>query len=122
VWQALTDPAKFSEWFDPVISADIRVGGHFTFGIPGVVTVTNRIVRCEPPRFLEWEFQSRREDEAAAVSGASPPTRVMWEIDPVEGGVMLRLTHGGFAPGSDELADVSTGWPEGIIRLVSLVG
>jgi uncharacterized protein YndB with AHSA1/START domain len=55
LWQACTDPARLARWFAPV-SGDLREGGFFTIHFDDADTPHCRVVSCEAPTRLVWEW------------------------------------------------------------------
>jgi uncharacterized protein YndB with AHSA1/START domain len=85
VWDAITNPERLAEWwlpFDADITIDLRDGGEMvmaaTGGEPPPMTFT--ILRVEPPMLLEHTH-------------ADPGSFLRWELEPVETGCVLRLSH-----------------------------
>lgn len=105
VWQALTDPEAIAEWLMP---CDFRptVGHRFT--IRGNATETwrgftkCRVIAIEPPRFMQWEWES---------ADIAEPTHVSFALRSVEGGTILTLRHTGTTT-RDDIESLSQGWPE----------
>lgn len=85
VWAAITDPARLADWwlpFDADITVDLREGGEMVFAGRGddAVTMTFTILRVEPPMLLEHTH-------------ADPGSRMRWELEAVDAGCVLRLSH-----------------------------
>jgi uncharacterized protein YndB with AHSA1/START domain len=85
VWDAITNPARLADWwlpFDADITIDLREGGQMVFtateGEP--MTMTSTILRVEPPRLLEHTH-------------AEAGSFMRWELEPVDTGCVLRLSH-----------------------------
>ncbi len=104
VWQALTDPAAIAEWLMP---CDFHpIAGH-RFSIRGTATNNWRgltecvVVLVEPPRRMVWHWASADIPE---------PTRVSFELEPVDGGTQLTLSHIGMTTQAD-IESLSQGWP-----------
>lgn len=95
VWQAITDPARLGQWwlpFDADITIDLREGGEMVFAGRGdePMTMTFTVVRVEAPMLLEHTH-------------ADPGSLVRWELEPVDAGCVLRLSH--FVIEPDEAID-----------------
>jgi uncharacterized protein YndB with AHSA1/START domain len=91
VWDAITDPARLADWwlpFDADITVDLREGGQMVFAGRGdePVTMTFTILRVEPPMLLEHTH-------------ADAASYMRWELEPVDTGCVLRLSH--FVPDPD---------------------
>jgi uncharacterized protein YndB with AHSA1/START domain len=86
VWDAITNPERLADWwlpFDADITVDLREGGQIVFaGTPGdePVTITCTILRVEAPMLLEHTHV----DEGSLMR---------WELEPVDTGCVLRLSH-----------------------------
>ena len=84
VWDAITDPAQLGDWwlpFDADITVDLREGGEMVFAGRGEesVTMTCTILRVEPPMLLEHTH--------------ADASYLRWELEPIEAGCVLRLSH-----------------------------
>jgi uncharacterized protein YndB with AHSA1/START domain len=85
VWAAITDPARLADWwlpFDADITVDLREGGQMVFAGRGdeAFTMTFTILRVEAPMLLEHTH-------------ADPDSLMRWELERVESGCVLRLSH-----------------------------
>jgi uncharacterized protein YndB with AHSA1/START domain len=85
VWDAITDPARLADWwlpFDADITVDLREGGQMVFSGRGdePVNMTFTILRVEPPMLLEHTH-------------ADASSSMRWELESVDGGCVLRLSH-----------------------------
>jgi uncharacterized protein YndB with AHSA1/START domain len=85
VWSAITEPARLADWwlpFDADITVDLRPGGSMVMSATGdePVSITCEILRVEPPLLLEHTH-------------ADPGSRMLWELEPADGGCVLRLSH-----------------------------
>ncbi len=104
VWQALTDPAAIAEWlmpcdFRPIIGHRFTIRGNATTNWRGWTTCV--VLALEPPRRMEWQWESADIDE---------PTRVCFELRSVKGGTRLTLRHSGMTTRTD-IESLSQGWP-----------
>lgn len=86
VWDAITDPARLADWwlpFDAEITVDLREGGEIVFsGAPDgePITITCTILRVEAPMLLEHTH-------------VDAGSYMRWELEPVDTGCILRLSH-----------------------------
>ena len=86
VWNAITRPERLADWwlpFDADITVDLRVGGEMIFsgsndGEP--ITMVCTILRVEPPLLFEHTHPA-------------PGSTMLWELEAVDGGCILRLSH-----------------------------
>ncbi len=85
VWDAITTPARLADWwlpFDADITVDLREGGLMVMAATGgePITITCTILRVEAPMLLEHTH-------------AEPGSYMRWELEPVDSGCLLRLSH-----------------------------
>jgi uncharacterized protein YndB with AHSA1/START domain len=85
VWDAITNPQRLAEWwlpFEADITIDLRTGGEMTFVGTGKepLELTCTILRVDPPTLLEHTH-------------VDPGSIMRWELDPVDAGCVLRLSH-----------------------------
>lgn len=85
VWNAITDPDRLADWwlpFDADISVDLRPGGTMVFAgrDDGMPTMTFEVLRVEPPTLLEHTH-------------ADPGSLLRWELESIDTGCVLRLSH-----------------------------
>ena len=97
VWQALTDPAQFGEWFGTKLSGKF-VPGQKTRGpitIRGYENLAFEVVveQMEPERLFSWRWQPGGDPD---VDPAEPMTLVVFELEEVPEGTRLTVTESGF--------------------------
>lgn len=85
VWDAITNPVRLADWwlpFDADIAVDLREGGELVMTSTGdePITITCTILRVEPPMLLEHTH-------------VDAGSRMRWELEPVDTGCVLRLSH-----------------------------
>lgn len=85
VWDAVTNPERLADWwlpFDADITVELREGGQLVFAGRGddAVTMTMTIRRIEPPTLLEHTH-------------LDPGSYLRWELEAVDTGCVLRLSH-----------------------------
>jgi uncharacterized protein YndB with AHSA1/START domain len=85
VWDAITDPTRLAQWwlpFDADITIDLREGGEMVMAAVGgePPPMTFAILRVEPPTLLEHTH-------------VDPGALLRWELEAVETGCVLRLSH-----------------------------
>lgn len=85
VWDAITNPARLADWwlpFDADITIDLREGGEMVMSAAGDEPMTIRctILRVEPPMLLEHTH-------------VDPGSKMRWELEAVDTGCVLRLSH-----------------------------
>lgn len=85
VWDAVVNPARLGEWwlpFDADITVDLREGGEMVFAGRGdePFSMSFTILRVEAPTLLEHTH-------------ADEGSFLRWELESVNSGGVLRLTH-----------------------------
>lgn len=86
VWDAITNPERLADWwlpFDADITVDLREGGQMVFAGTAddePLTITCSILRVEPPMLLEHTH-------------LDAGSFMRWELEPVDAGCVLRLSH-----------------------------
>jgi uncharacterized protein YndB with AHSA1/START domain len=97
VWQALTDPAQFGEWFGTKLSGKFAPGqktrGPIT--IRGYENLAFEVIveQMEPERLFSWRWQPGGDPD---VDPAEPMTLVVFELEEVPEGTRLTVTESGF--------------------------
>jgi uncharacterized protein YndB with AHSA1/START domain len=114
IWEALTTSELLSQWWDRIRSADWRVGGLVVLEASSGSKIDCEVLEIEPNRRLVTTFDCDAYPE-------HPPTRVTWEIEPVEGGCLLLLIHDEFPSVDKGLNDVCQHWPMMIADLKRVI-
>lgn len=119
LWQAITDPS-FTErfFFQTRMEAELRSGSPLKYWNPdGSLAVEGQVLEADPPRRLvtTWAFR-----QGAEVKN-DPPSRVTWEIEPVDSMCRLTLVHDDFANENATFKSVGGGWPLVLSSLKSLL-
>ena len=96
LWQACTDPDRLARWFAPV-SGDLRPGGEFAVHFDDGDVPHCRVVSCEAPRRLVWEWPIRE-----------VPNVVTAEVSADGEGSRLVLRHARLTPA--QVAGYAAGW------------
>lgn len=109
VWSALTVPERLADWFGDPVEIDLRAGGNYLVMFPGGDDnlVEGRIVACEPPRLLAFEW-----------FGTGGNTVIRWELAPAEAGCRLVFHQTGLTP--SWFLGGSAGWADFVDDLVSV--
>jgi uncharacterized protein YndB with AHSA1/START domain len=108
LWQACTDPERLARWFAPV-TGDLRPGGAFTLHFDDADTPTCRVVTCEAPRLLVWEWPL-----------GDVTTLVTVEVRPDGDGARLVLRHERLT--GAQAAGYAAGWDTHLRSLGALLG
>jgi uncharacterized protein YndB with AHSA1/START domain len=98
VWEALTDPAEVSEWFDIHTEIDLRPGGAASFGWEKDGRFRAVVEEVDPPRRFAYRWCLDRETSV----GEGPTTRVEFTLEEASEGTRLRLVESGFASLPDQ--------------------
>jgi uncharacterized protein YndB with AHSA1/START domain len=99
VWRAVSDAAEFGSWFGvdfkgKTFAAGKSVQGKITY--PGYehLTMEVQIDKVVPERLLSWRWHPAAIDPAVDYS-QEPTTLVVFELEEVDGGVMLSVVESG---------------------------
>ena|SRR3974390_2134927 len=107
VFKALTDTdatARF--WFGNAVTSDWKVGSPVGFHRNGQLTLSGKVLECDPPRRLSYTFLPQLDG-----LNAEQPSRVVFEIEQQKDQVKLTVTHDDFPPSSKVFDRISNGWP-----------
>lgn len=109
IWRALTDPRMtVAYYFGSRVESDLKPGSPFRyFGAEsGRQMIEGEVVACDPPRRLVTTFSSVWSEETKG----DRPSRVTWEITPMDGFCKLTLTHDDFDGETVTYTAVAGGW------------
>lgn len=117
VWAAISSADAIAEW---LFTCDFRpeIGHKFTFRTTPPEGSTWRgwtdieVLEFSPPTRMVWAWESAEIDT---------PTRVIFELETVDGGTKLSLSHVGDST-ADDITSVSGGWPVKLDALVDYLG
>jgi uncharacterized protein YndB with AHSA1/START domain len=99
VWAALTKPAAMGRWLGAEVTIQPEIGGTVLLRWPGGEAMTGSVLRCDPPRLLEYSWKE---------SGEEIDSVVTFEIAPAGPGTILVLEHRRIDPGS--VVGFGAGW------------
>ena len=106
VWEALTN-GEFTKqfWFGREVKSDWKVGSEAIYTmVDGKVNIVSKILKINPPTFMEFTFQ-----DVSTVSLADvEETIVTYELQEAEGGTKFTVTHN--AKTEKLFTAVSGGW------------
>jgi uncharacterized protein YndB with AHSA1/START domain len=99
VWRAVADAAEFGSWFGVDFKGKTFVAGKSVQGkitYPGYEHLTMEVLidQVVPERLLSWRWHPAAVDPAVDYS-QEPTTLVVFELEEVEGGVMLSVVESG---------------------------
>ena len=117
VWEAISTAENIAAW---LFACDFKpeVGHKFTFRTTPPEGSTWRgwtdieVLEFTPPTRMVWAWESADTDA---------PTRVIFQLDPVDAGTRLSLHHVGDST-ADDIESVSGGWPVKLDALVEFIG
>lgn len=125
VWQALTDAAELSAWFQVSIDGEIAPGSEvwMTSVLPGHAgqRFLVRFAELSFPRRVVWQWHPGEVDPGVDYS-REPRTTVTFDLQPIDGGTRLVVSETGF----DQIAlerrakvyeDNRQGWAEVLVWL-----
>lgn len=118
IWQYLTDKDKLGEWFHPA-EDNLAAGKEYALieadndGVNGKI-VWGEVLEFQPPEKLVYTFTIK------PLGGAM--TTVTWDLQEVQGGMKLSLTHSGIEEAAGEAAmglllALDVGWAKHILKL-----
>jgi uncharacterized protein YndB with AHSA1/START domain len=118
VFAALTDEKTSAQyWSGNRVVSDWKVGSPFALKLkPGMKDVVGKVLAFDPPRRLAYTFQPHH--DGLEKEG---PSRVTFEIEPLQGQVRLTVTHDEFPAGSAAFEQVNRGWPHVLSSLKSFL-
>jgi uncharacterized protein YndB with AHSA1/START domain len=98
VWKALTEPDQFGQWFGVKLAGPFHPGAHVTGKVTHEgyehIPFTFTIERMEPERLFSWRWHVLLDAERGLVS--EPATLVVFELEDVEEGTLLKVAESGF--------------------------
>jgi DNA-binding transcriptional ArsR family regulator/uncharacterized protein YndB with AHSA1/START domain len=132
LWQALTEPAFTKRYWDTTFETDWTAGSTMVWDNHGarIADPGQVVLESDPCRRLSYTWHTFTPelgeaigfcDEATATLAAEPRSKVTFEIEPAGDAVKLTVVHDGFEPGSKVAEMVSSGWPQVIANLKTLL-
>ncbi|MEJ7651824.1 MAG: metalloregulator ArsR/SmtB family transcription factor [Nakamurella sp.] len=118
VWRALTDADLTARYWGHANISDWQPGSpwiHERADGSGVVDVTGRVLKAEPPTRLVITF-----DDSPDNPSPDGPSVVTFLVEPHHDIVRLTVTHENL-PNTEMLAGISSGWPAVLANLKSLL-
>ena len=99
VWRAVSDAAEFGSWFGVDFKGKAFVAGKSVQGritYPGYEHLTMEVLidQVVPERLLSWRWHPAAIDPAVDYSH-EPTTLVVFELEEVDGGIMLSVVESG---------------------------
>lgn len=116
IWKAITDGESTQRYFHAnAVDSEWRTGSPYVYrDSDGRVAIAGDVVEIDPPRRLVQTFRFMDRDD--------PPSRLVWEIEPLGETCRLTLVHEFDAPtGTFESVDDPMGWQFILSGLKSLL-
>jgi uncharacterized protein YndB with AHSA1/START domain/DNA-binding transcriptional ArsR family regulator len=132
LWQALTDPAFTSRYWNLTFDTDWALGSAMTWTNHGVTIADPEqvVLESDPYRRLAYTWQTITpefgqavgwDDEYQARLEDEPRSRVSFDLEQTDRGVKLTVVHSGLETGSAMFESISGGWPVVLSGLKSLL-
>jgi uncharacterized protein YndB with AHSA1/START domain len=110
VWQAVSDAAEFGSWFGVAFDGPFVAGARLTGKIVPTMVDAEVAKLQEPHTGMPFEFRVERIDPMHRISfrwhpfavdrnvdySSEPATLIVFELEAVSGGTMLRISESGF--------------------------
>jgi uncharacterized protein YndB with AHSA1/START domain len=122
LWEALTSSYYTEKYFFKTkIESEWTVDSNVTYSRNGEVTDFGTILMVEPQRLLSFTWTS-----VADKTNREQPSKVTFELKPMESTVKLKLTHENLMPvdwvdADDTFEGLNNGWPAILSNLKSLL-
>jgi uncharacterized protein YndB with AHSA1/START domain len=112
-YTALTTQDGITGWWTSRAQVSGKaIGDRLTMSFPDAsYTWDVRVARTEPTARVEWEF-----------TGGPPwvqDTRIAWEVEAGDSGVVVRFDHTGFHAADDKFRIITVGWAQVLLCLRS---
>ena len=107
VWNEITKTGAVQRpLYNTVLDIDLKPGGRLRYSSPDRkhVFVAGEVLEVEPPRRLKHTYIFAMKPE--------PLTVVTWELEPVDGGTRVTLTHAGWTDEHTRPDKHEAGWNE----------
>jgi uncharacterized protein YndB with AHSA1/START domain len=132
LWQALTDPAFTSRYWNLTFDTDWAAGSEMTWHNHGVTIADPEqvVLESDPYRRLSYtwhtftdELAARlgAEDGLAARWNSEPRSKVSFDIEQTDIGVKLTVVHDNLRSGGAVMEGISGGWPAVLSKLKTLL-
>ena len=107
VWNEITKTGSIQRpLYNTVLDIDLQPGGRLRYSSPDRkrVFVAGEVLEVDPPRRLQHTYIFAMRPE--------PPTVVTWELEPVQTGTRVTLTHAGWTSEHTDPHKHEAGWNE----------
>ncbi len=117
VFAALTDPKQSARyWFGYAVTSSWKVGAPFSLVKDGKAWDTGKVLEYDPPRRLSYTFHPEHDGLEN-----EKPSRVVFDLEEINGQVKLTMTHDEFANDSKVFPKIQVGWPSILSSLKSVL-
>ncbi|HLZ27641.1 MAG TPA: SRPBCC domain-containing protein [Chloroflexota bacterium] len=119
LWQAISDPEVTQRYFHSSrVDSQWRPGDRVAYWIADEVAVDGEVLEVDPPHTLVTTWSFRKSPDLRD----DPPSRVTWEIEPMEDATCrLTVVHDDFPGETRTFQSVRSGWPLVLSSLKSLL-
>jgi uncharacterized protein YndB with AHSA1/START domain/DNA-binding transcriptional ArsR family regulator len=132
LWQALTDPAFTSRYWNATFETDWKPGSTMTWDLGGIVVANPEqvVLESEPYRRLSFTWHTfspelndalRLTDAVREHIAAEGRSKATFELEPVGDSVKLTVIHEGLDPDGHVKSLIGDGWPRVLSRLKTLL-
>jgi uncharacterized protein YndB with AHSA1/START domain/DNA-binding transcriptional ArsR family regulator len=132
LWQALTDPAFTSRYWQTTFDTDWAAGSEMTWHNRGVTIADPEqvVVESDPYRRLAYTWHTFTPEFAEAMGfdddffgrvTTEPRSKVTFDIDQTDDGVKLTVVHDLLQPGGALRQAISGGWPIVVSKLKTML-
>lgn len=102
--------AQMGEWWDPLLTPDPPTFTGIAVDPNGAIEMVHGDERYAWGRVTEWDPIGRYTQNFWLGHAQESPTRLVVSFTDCEGGTRVRLEHGGWTPGSEEIRANYTHW------------
>jgi uncharacterized protein YndB with AHSA1/START domain/DNA-binding transcriptional ArsR family regulator len=132
LWRALTEPEFTHRYWGATLESDWQAGSPIAFTFRGerIVDPEQVILESDPYRRLSYTWHTMTDafakklglsDETTARIQAERRSKVLFELTELGPIVKLSIVHDGFEPGSVVASMISSGWPQVLSGLKTLL-
>ncbi len=132
LWQALTDPAFTSRYWNLTFETDWQPGSEMVWENRGVTIADPEqvVLESDPYRRLSYTWHTFTQELADAVGisaerlgkvQAERRSKVTFDLEPVDEKVKLTVVHDDLAAGGITLGMISGGWPQVLSALKTMI-
>ncbi len=115
IWDSLIKPEFTRQYWGHDNVSDWKPGSTWEHrdADGGALKLVGKVTEFTPPHRMVWTW--------AAPNATEPPSRVTFELEPIDDMVRLTITHDQLVPGSSMDRGIRTGWPRVLSSLKSFL-